>query len=335
MKKDTQKTNKKNKGPGKDLKIFHFATLSVCNLRCVFCAKKETAEAGEYLPTAYCKKALKKQFNRGFRAVCFDGGEPTMRDDLPVLLKYSDLLGYRQISIITNGILISEKENIRKILSSARSERLEFSISFHSHDAKIYEKMVGVKGSFSKLLRATKNLHNLCGQNISLYHVITSYNYDKLESFVDFVHKMFPKIKLITFSYPFPSGEALRHKEIFPRFSSVGKKLVKAMDLCCSYGIDTELTSCGYIPLCVFPKYRKELLDLYIKEDSDAILSMDTRSSFTFKESFRSVSERQMKPSKCSACMYNKICRGIWKIYADKFGLKEFKPIRRRSIWRR
>ena len=39
-----------------------------------------------------------------------------------------------------------------------------------------------------------------------------------------------------------------------------------------------------------------------------------------------------VKPASCARCRFDPICPGVWKHYARRFGLDEFKPVYGRKI---
>jgi len=82
-----------------------------CNLRCPICFANAAVSGYVYEPTT---EQIKKIINN-FRAnkpapppgLQFSGGEPTIREDLPELVRYADKAGFRHIEINTNGIRLA------------------------------------------------------------------------------------------------------------------------------------------------------------------------------------------------------------------------------------
>jgi len=52
------------------------------------------------------KYALKTAFKIGFREIKFTGGEPMLSPRLIPLIDYAKKIGYKEIRITTNGILL-------------------------------------------------------------------------------------------------------------------------------------------------------------------------------------------------------------------------------------
>jgi len=82
-----------------------------CNLNCDFCFANAQACGFVYEPTfeqiVDMMQLLRNQKPVPAPAVQFSGGEPTMRDDVPALIRKAKELGFHQVQIATNGIRIA------------------------------------------------------------------------------------------------------------------------------------------------------------------------------------------------------------------------------------
>jgi uncharacterized radical SAM superfamily Fe-S cluster-containing enzyme len=91
-----------------------------CNLRCPICFANAAASKTLYEPTFdEIKEMLQNLRNiepRGCPAIQFAGGEPTVRKDLPELIKLAIDLGFSHTQIATNGIRLAKKEGYAKEL---------------------------------------------------------------------------------------------------------------------------------------------------------------------------------------------------------------------------
>ncbi|MDK2916101.1 MAG: 7,8-dihydro-6-hydroxymethylpterin dimethyltransferase, partial [Euryarchaeota archaeon] len=79
-----------------------------CNLNCDFCFANARACGYVYEPTfdqvVGMLSMLREQKPVPAPAVQFSGGEPTMREDLPEIIRKAKELGISQVQIATNGI---------------------------------------------------------------------------------------------------------------------------------------------------------------------------------------------------------------------------------------
>lgn len=260
------------------MKIFHFATLGECNENCLFCVKGGSSPAFlKSFTTQEITKILAQKRKEGFEGVRFDGGEPTLRNDLAQLIGFCKKIKYRSVTVITNGTLLANEKLVKKFLNikSAKNFNLGFVVSLHSHLKNISEKLTQTPNTFAKTINGLENLTKYGCQNIKIYHLINEYNYKNLPDFVNFINKNFPMIKFILFSFVYPSGAVLLNKNIIPKLSLVKPYLLGALKLCEKYQINFDFPSCGMIPFCLFLGYEKYFISRQKKRSTPK--SMDYR----------------------------------------------------------
>ena len=309
-------------------KAFYFASLSACNENCLFCTRKGDSPPLRTLTTQECKEKIAKAAKEGYTDLEFDGGEPTLREDLPQLIRFGEEVGFRKIIILTNGVKFSEKNFSRKIVSAFRQAKPVFCVSLHSHQKEISEYLVQTPDTFEKTLKGIKNLLNLKAK-VVLYHIITKQNYQKLAEFVEFVNFHFPQIKDITFSFIYPAGAALKNKQIFPKLSKVEPFLLRAFKLCEKKNIFFNLTSCGMVPLCFLKGYEHYLVVQQILDQPQNVKIVDPANEDQYQlatENFHQ--QTKIKSVQCKSCLLNKFCAGLWKFYVGLYGLNELRPIK-------
>lgn len=79
-----------------------------CNSRCVTCQAWKNKAVDE-LSTEEMKDAIRQLSEVGVRNAVFIGGEPLLRRDIGVLVKEASLSGFRNIMLVTNGLLLEDK----------------------------------------------------------------------------------------------------------------------------------------------------------------------------------------------------------------------------------
>ncbi len=96
---------------------------NICNQRCPVCFANAEACGYLYEPTIeQLKKMLHNLINEKpvpCQAVMFSGGEPTMREDLPDIIRMAKQMGFLQIFIATNGINLSKDPQYIAMLKEA------------------------------------------------------------------------------------------------------------------------------------------------------------------------------------------------------------------------
>jgi uncharacterized radical SAM superfamily Fe-S cluster-containing enzyme len=94
-----------------------------CNLDCSFCFANARASGFVYEPSfddvVRMMQVLRAQQPVPVPAVQFSGGEPTMRDDLPRIIRKAKEMGFLQVQLATNGVRIAEDPELAGELKDA------------------------------------------------------------------------------------------------------------------------------------------------------------------------------------------------------------------------
>jgi MoaA/NifB/PqqE/SkfB family radical SAM enzyme len=125
-----------------------------CNSRCITCNAWKNKAEGE-LTTEEIKDAIHQLKEVGVNNLVFIGGEPLLRDDIGVLVKEASLLGFRNIMLVTNGLLLEGKA---EELCKNGITHITVSIDgIGSTDDKIR----GIPGSFDRSIKGIKAVQRL------------------------------------------------------------------------------------------------------------------------------------------------------------------------------
>ncbi len=307
----------------------YFASLQECNENCLFCVRGGKANPIKYLDTEAAKKKIDRAASDKWQTIIFDGGEPTLRKDIFSLLQHAKKKGFKGISVLTNGVSLADEKFLKSINQIFKGGKTKFSfgISLHSHRKKISEFLVGRTGTFEKTIKGISNALKF-GVPVSIYHVITSKNYKDLPEFVDFLHKKFPKINNLTFSFIYPAGAALENIHIFAKISQMEPYLYRAMEKVKKYRMDFSISTCGTIPLCYLKGYEIYTVNQQKLDSPENVGISDStpqKRSMLATEEFHK--ESKVKGPGCKLCLLDKLCGGLWKAYAEQYGLDELKPV--------
>ena len=184
-----------------------------CNLNCEHCYLGTELNKPDGLSTKDIKNILEKLRYLNIKVIVFTGGEPFLRKDIIEIIDYAKKLRFRDIRIMTNGILIDPK-----IIKFLKNSDIEVYISLYGHCARIHEKITRKKGSFRKTLNTIKKL-KAKGVKIIINHLLLSIN---IENTVDMI--VLSKILgvYVSFSY-----------ELLPRFGykKYSKYAIKEEDI--------------------------------------------------------------------------------------------------------
>jgi MoaA/NifB/PqqE/SkfB family radical SAM enzyme len=126
-----------------------------CNSNCIFC----TATADLRSINMTTEQALAALEN-GVKAyapkkVRFGGGEPTIRRDLPALVKYAAALGTKTISVQTNGYMLSYADYLKRLADNGLNR---VNISLRTDDRDICERLTTIPGSHAWSMTAVENV---------------------------------------------------------------------------------------------------------------------------------------------------------------------------------
>ncbi|OGS07471.1 MAG: hypothetical protein A2270_09395 [Elusimicrobia bacterium RIFOXYA12_FULL_51_18] len=101
------------------MKSFYFYLLWRCNEDCLFCAKGKPPRNAkkEFTPVEACS-IIKEKRKEGYDKLVLDGGEPTLYPALDRIIYIALEAGYKEINIVTNGVVLADKKKVAKLLNA-------------------------------------------------------------------------------------------------------------------------------------------------------------------------------------------------------------------------
>jgi 7,8-dihydro-6-hydroxymethylpterin dimethyltransferase len=166
-----------------------------CNLQCRFCLANQTNNSTD-TSLEEILLSLPKMVEKDKSLVQLSGGEPTMRDDLPDIVRSIKEYGARYVQLNSNGIRLGEDEEYVKKLAQA-------GLSF------VFMQFDGTNDSINESLRGRRLLKikqqaidNCAGYNIGVTLVPTivrNINTDNIGELVRFAISQSPKVRGIHF----------------------------------------------------------------------------------------------------------------------------------------
>lgn len=126
-----------------------------CNNDCAHCYNARERNFPE-LDTDHWKLILDKLWELGVPHIVFTGGEATLRDDLPELIRHAE--SNRQITgLNTNARRLSDERYVHR-LAEAGLDHVQ--ITVESCDEQIHDQMMRAKGAFKQTIQGLKNALN-------------------------------------------------------------------------------------------------------------------------------------------------------------------------------
>ncbi len=139
-----------------------------CNMKCPICFADTTSEylyEPSYEELVQMMKNLRDEKPVPCKAVQFSGGEPTVRKDLPDIIKKAREFGFMQIQIATNGVKLAESVDYCRQLRDAGLNTVY--LQFDGITPDVYEKTRGFNAWPIKQ-KAIKNCETVGATSICL-----------------------------------------------------------------------------------------------------------------------------------------------------------------------
>jgi MoaA/NifB/PqqE/SkfB family radical SAM enzyme len=124
-----------------------------CNNHCRFCAVGNRLK--EDLSLDYVTEVLERYRREGVSQLDLDGGEPTLHPGLFEIVVKARQLGFRPITITTNGRRLAYGDFAKRLVTSGVNLVL---FSIHGHDAATHEAVTQAPGSYRETMTGLKNL---------------------------------------------------------------------------------------------------------------------------------------------------------------------------------
>lgn len=290
-----------------------------CNNNCIFCYAADKKNIPS-MTTDQAKREMKKGIERGCGFIDLNGGEPTIREDFFELIKYAKELGYKTISVTTNGRMFYYPEFAEKAVNSGLSSVV---FSIHGHNAELHDYLTKVKGSFNQVVQGLKNIKKI---NPKIYvctnTTITKFNYKFLPEIAENNIKI--GADACEFIFVHPRGNALNNfDDIVPTYREVSAFIPQTIKIAKYYGIKHFFMR--YFPLCHMLGFKDHLSEL---DALDKLKEQHVGPEFQdFNVERGRKTYGRVKGPQCSACQYDDKCEGIFKEIADRRGFKELIPV--------
>jgi MoaA/NifB/PqqE/SkfB family radical SAM enzyme len=290
-----------------------------CNCHCIMCSTglqiDRSINSTDYhaiRPFGEIIKDIDKAKKMKARGFAFSGGEPTLRSDLPKLASYAKSIGLPHIEVQSNGRMYFYKKYCQKLINSGVNN---FVISLHAPKEALHDRIMGAPGTFKQAVQGIRNLNEL-GQQVKINIVLTKLNYRHLEEHIKFLLNF--DVEEFRLTMAMIEGNArVNPRKIIPRMSDVGPNICRAIDLV------KDKAKCyvyNMVP-CLVPGHEQYINDL---GQLDTIL-IGPEFETSLDESRKG---KKIKAETCKKCKYDSVCYGVWKSYAEFFGLGELKPVK-------
>ena len=322
---------------------------AVCNNNCIFCMEED--RDGRYVEnSAVTPEVVMKILdqNRGSEEICYTSGEPTTNPNLPNYVKWARERGFRQISTMTNGRMLSQPQYALSLITAGMNR---FYVSIHGHTQKLHEGLTRTPGSFAQTVRgldvitAMKKRFRL---DLHTSTVVTKRNLPLMPEIYAFLRAH--GVDQVVFNVMQVNGRADTYfEQIYPRYSEVAatfKRFVEGAEetargvpvmaflvdipLCTTVGIPDF--NRGYVEQHTHYKTLAEaehLMGEGVIIPVNRLMAGDTGQAFVeMSRADLDEAKRQFR-AECDRCQYRGSCEGVWGNYLSRNGWEEFVPVER------
>jgi cyclic pyranopterin phosphate synthase len=283
-----------------------------CNSACIFC----TADGG-LRSTAMTSGEALGSLDRAISTyrpgkVRFGGGEPTVRRDLPALVRFARAGGVPLVSIQTNGFMLAYRDYLARLKDSGLGK---VNISVRTMNARLYAGLTGVPDSFRLATAAVSNAMGM-GIPVEMDVLVIKPVLRGLAGLTE--HFLAEGVLGINFWFVSAEGRALRAADgLVPTMSEAASALGEIFDMHPSAALKSF-----YIPYCFFPHHIRNVWHPI----SEKTLVITPGDRFMLERGRIDLGE---KTARCRGCMYLKECFGVRRNYLDLKGDAEISPVRR------
>lgn len=328
----------------------HISIGAVCNNNCIFCMEED--RDGRYVNNSAMTPERVRWIldgHRGAEEVCFTSGEPTTRSELPDFAAWAKLLGYRRISVMTNGRRLS---HMPYAVALAKAGINRFYVSIHGHTKKLHEGLTRTPESFEQTVHGLDSIAKLKRFNVELHTstVVTNRNLPHLGEIYAFLRAH--GVDQVVFNVMQANGRAdTFFEQIFPKYTEIAEAFSRFVG---ASGETKPMAFLVDIPLCTtetLGDFHRGYVERYRHFDLDSPVTSPRVDGTTPSSRARSglaeermqqgggkglvlvtrqdldLAEREKRPE-CRTCKHDTRCEGVWKNYVKRYGWDEMVPVR-------
>lgn len=280
-----------------------------CNLACSYCTITDEMRR-RALPTERVAREIERAAARGFLAVAFTGGEPTIRSDLPALVKLSRRRGFTSVKVASNGLRYAHAAYLDHLIACGVDA---FHVSMHADADRAYEDTVQREGSAALRREAIANLVARRLDPVADL-ILKEDTYRGLRAWINGLAAL--GVRRFALWLVSLTDKNRVNVEQLPRLTDVAPFVIEALDDARREGREVVAL---HIPRCFLPGYED-----HVRHPGDDLVTVVTPDDVFDLKSSRLAGG--VKPEACSGCRYHDACPGLRRDYIDRFGGGEVRP---------
>lgn len=297
-----------------------------CNLNCVYCL---LGHENRYLrPVDEVVADLRFAREQNIEKVSFTGGEPTLHPGLPKLIASARALGFRRVTLVTNGLTVSVPRFLDRLVEAGVNA---IGISFDTPDRETSEAMWQVRGAnpgsgqstHDRVVQAFEEVGRFPDFPLQSIAVVTAMNLRQLPDLARFFVDLKRRIGnpfVPTLDFVMPEENAWIHRDqVVPRLTEAIPYVREALAIAHGHGL--PLTFRGF-PFCLMPGLEPYSFDRYM-----TIFTLVRGPDGRVVHDRATLDLRRAKAPGCAACRWDRECTGVSRSYAHLHGLDELRPV--------
>lgn len=278
-----------------------------CNNNCIHCVIADKRDKGNLSLDEI--RRIVDTVPKGM-VIQVTGGEPSIRKELPEILRYCREKGHGTI-IQTNGTGFSDDA-----FASACIPYIDHAhVAIHSSDMEVHDRIVQSKGMWRKTIKGFENLYR-AGVFVTTQTVLSKLNITTLYDTFCFIQGIAPGTHM-SMTYPHLGGNAWTNNETVAfRYSDYRDEIQRTLKAFASL-VFTEA-----IPPCHLYPYQDKVLctaEACILSGVNERVGVDFSRGMDVQDyNFSDISCHRKAP-RCRDCVFNSRCIGVWKEYIQLF----------------
>jgi cyclic pyranopterin phosphate synthase len=314
----------------------HISIGAVCNNNCIFCMEED--REGRYVNNSAMTPERVRwmlEKHKGTEEVCFTSGEPTTRPELPQFVQWAKALGYRRISIMTNG---RRSGHFPYAVALAKAGMNRFYVSIHGHTKKLHEGLTRTPESFEQTVAGLDAITKLKRFGVDLHTstVLTHRNVPHMLDIYRFLRSH--GVDQVVFNVMQANGRAdTFFEQIFPKYTAIAAEFRKFL---AEVGEPQPPAFLVDIPLCTtegIADFNRGYVEKYshyeVEERATLLVDREGREGTEQGRGLIVLTRTDLdnaertKRAECASCVYNAQCEGVWNNYTKRYGWDEMVPV--------
>lgn len=282
-----------------------------CNLACTYCTITE-AMRRRALPAERVAREIDRAAARGFKDIAFTGGEPTIRPDLPALVKHARRRGFERVKVASNGLRYAHAEYLDHLVACGVDR---FNVSVHAFQDEAYERTV--RRAETAMLRRRAIAHLVeRGLDPVADLILKEDTYRDLRAWIADLHAQ--GVRRFALWLVSLTDQNRDNVEQLPRITDLVPHVIGALEDARRGGYEVWAL---HLPRCFLPGYEE-----HVRHPGDELVTVVTPDEvFDLKDSRLAGG---VKPEGCAGCRHFDRCPGLRPDYIARHGADEVRAVR-------